>query len=110
LLGGKVERNPATGEMVVLLAWQAKEQPEQDWSVSVRLTQGGREIAQADEEHPIVGAYPMSRWLPGEVVSDAYPLTLPPDATPDGVTVILYRKAAEGGFVNLDVATFPLSR
>jgi hypothetical protein len=110
LLGGKAERNPATGEMVVRLAWQAKEKPAQDWSVSVRLTQDGREIAQADQEHPVFGAYPTSRWSPGEVVSDAYPLTLPPDAKPDGVTVILYRKIPEGGFVNLDVASFLLPR
>jgi len=109
LLGGKAERNPATGEMVVRLTWQAKENPDQDWSVSVRLTQDDREIAQADEEHPIFGAYPTSRWSPGEVVNDAYPLTLPPDTKPDGVTVILYRKTPEGGFVNLDAARFPLS-
>jgi hypothetical protein len=44
------------------------------------------------------------------VVSDAYPLKLPPDAKADGVTVILYRKTPEGGFVNLDVASFPLTR
>ena len=110
LLGGKAERNPATGEMVVRLAWQAKEKPDQDWSVSVRLTQDGREIAQVDQEHPVFGAYPTSRWSPGEVVSDVYPLKLPPDAKPDGVTVILYRKTPEGGFVNLDAASFPLPR
>jgi hypothetical protein len=110
LLGGKAERNPVTGEMVVRLAWQAIEKPIQDWSVSVRLTQDGREIAQADEEHPVFGAYPTSRWAPGEVVSDAYPLTLPPDARPDGVTVLLYRKTPEGRFANLDAASFPLSR
>ena len=108
LLGGKAERNPATGEMVVRLTWQAKEKSDQDWSVSVRLTQDGREIAQADEEHPVFGAYPTSRWSPGEVVSDVYPMKLPPDARPDGVTVILYRKTPEGGFVNLDAASFPL--
>jgi len=110
LLGGKAERNPATGEMVVRLAWEAKEKPAQDWSISVRLTQDGREIAQVDQEHPVFGVYPTSRWSPGEVVNDAYPLKLPPDAKADGVTVILYRKTPEGGFVNLDVARFPLSK
>ena len=108
LLGGKAERNPATGEMVVRLAWQAMEKPAQDWSVSVRLTQDGREIAQVDQEHPIFGAYPTGRWSPGEVVSDVYPMKLPADAKPDGVTVILYRKTPEGGFVNLDAASFSL--
>jgi hypothetical protein len=76
----------------------------------VRLTQDGREIAQVDDEHPVFGAYPMSRWSSGEVVSDAYPVSLPPGSKPDGVKVILYRKTPEGGFVNLDTATFPLAR
>ena len=72
------------------------------------MTQGGAEIAQIDQVHPVHGAYPTSRWSPGEMVADAYPFKLPPGAQPDGVTVILYRKLADGGFVNLDVARFPL--
>jgi hypothetical protein len=93
----------------VLLAWQALTPPTQDWSVSVRLTQGGREIAQLDRTHPVFGAYPTTRWAPGEVVADAYPFTLPPGSAPDGMTVILYRRGADGGFVNLDVARLPLT-
>ena len=93
---------------VALLIWQATAAPSQDWAVSVRLTQNGQEIAQLDREHPVSGAYPTSRWTPGEVVADAYPFALPPGAAPDGIKVVVYRKLADGGFVNLDVASFLL--
>ena len=109
LAGGQVTRNAATKETVVLLLWEARAKPAEDWSVSVRLTQGDKEIAQLDRLHPVAGAYPTSRWSPGEAVGDAYPFALPRDAAPDGVTLILYRRTAAGGFVNLDVARFPLT-
>jgi hypothetical protein len=108
LQAGRIGTDTTTGETVVLLVWQALADPTEDWSVSVRLTQGGREIAQFDQEYPVHGAYPMSRWSPGEMVADAYPFKLPPDIAPDGVTVILYRKLADGSFANLDVAKFAL--
>jgi hypothetical protein len=100
--------NGATGEWVVLLVWQARSKPGEDWSVSVRLTQSGREIAQLDHQHPVAGAYPMTRWTAGEVVGDAYPFALSPDTRPDGLTVILYQRTADGGFVNLDVGQFEI--
>ncbi|MCX6031217.1 MAG: DUF2723 domain-containing protein [Chloroflexi bacterium] len=109
LTGGQATHNAATRETVVLLLWEARAKPAEDWSVSVRLTQGGKEIAQLDRQHPVSGAYPTSRWLPGEVVGDAYPFALPLDAAPDGVTIILYRQTSEGGFVNLDVARFQIN-
>lgn len=108
LTGGRARRDATTGETVVLLAWQAPSRLAEDWSVSVRLTAGGREIAQMDREHPVSGTYPTSRWSPGEVVGDAYIFALPAGAAPDGVTVIVYRKMPDGGFTNLDVARLPL--
>ena len=86
LQAGRIGVDRATGETVALLIWQALAPPSQDWAVSVRLTQGGQEIAQLDREHPVSGAYPTSRWAPGEVVADAYPFALPPGAAPDGIT------------------------
>ena len=74
----------------------------------MRLGQGGQQIAQQDHPHPVWGAYPTARWLPGEVVGDAYAFDLPPEAQPDELTVILYRPDGAGGFENLDAATFPL--
>jgi hypothetical protein len=110
LLGGKLIENAATGEQVVLLNWLATQTPAEDWSVSVRLTQAGQEIAQQDNPHPVWGAYPTTRWLPGEVVGDAYAFTLPDGAKPDGLTVIVYRGDGSGGFVNLDIARFALGK
>ncbi len=107
LLGGRVSRNPA-GDTVVWLAWQARARPAQNWSVSVRLTQGKQEIGQADQETPVAGAYPTGRWSPGEIVGDAYALALPAGIQPDGVRIILYRRADDGGFTNLGEAHFPL--
>ena len=104
LEAGRIGTNRATGETVALLIWQAMAPPTQDWAVSVRLMQGGQEIAQLDREHPVNGAYPTSRWSPGEMVADAYPFALPPGAAADGLTVVVYRKLADGSFANLDEA------
>ncbi len=108
LVGGNTTRNRATGEEVVILAWQATGTPAHDWSISVRLVQGGVEIAQMDRQRPVFGAYPTTRWLPGEVVTDAYAFALPAGASPQAVTVVVYRRAEDGGFLNLDTATFQL--
>jgi hypothetical protein len=108
LLGGMVMRNEATGEHVIVLSWLAASQPSSDWSVSVRLLQGDTEIGQADSEHPVHGAYPMTRWSEGEVVNDAYAFGLPEGAQPDGLKVILYRPKEGGGFTNLGIAQFEL--
>ena len=107
LQAGRIGVDRARSETVALLIWQALAPPSQDWAVSVRLLQGGQEIAQLDREHPVSGAYPTSRWAPGEVVADAYPFALPPGAAPDGIKIVVYRKLADGSFVNLDVAQFP---
>ena len=108
LAGGRTRRDVETGETVVLLAWQALARLPEDWSVSVRLTERDRELAQVDREDLVAGAYPTSRWSPGEVVGDAYTFALPAGVVPDGVTVIVYRPLPDGGFVNLDVAQLPL--
>ena len=108
LVGGKSTRNRVTGEEVVTLAWQAARTPGHDWSTSVRILQGGSEIAQVDRQHPVSGAYPTTRWLPGEVVTDTYPFVLPAGASAEAVTVVVYRRAEDGSFINLDTATFRL--
>jgi hypothetical protein len=108
LMGGRARRDVAGGEVVVLLAWQAPASLSDDWSVSVRLTQGGTEIAQVDRRHPVAGAYPTGRWQPGEVVGDAYSFALSSGAAPDGVTVIVYRSLPDGSFTNLGIARLPL--
>ena len=108
LSGGSTRRNRSTGEETVILVWQVARTPAHDWSTSVRLLQDGVEVAQMDQQHPVSGAYPTTRWLPGEVVADAYAFALPAGVSPDAVTVVVYRRDEDGGFINLDAATFPL--
>ena len=50
LAGGRARSDAETGETVVLLAWQAPGAVADDWSVSVRLTEKGREVAQMDRD------------------------------------------------------------
>lgn len=108
LVGGTSARNRVTGEEVITLAWQAARTPGHNWSISVRVLQGASEIAQVDRQHPVSGAYPTTRWLPGEVVIDTYPFALPDGVSPEAVTIVVYRRAQDGAFINLDTATFAL--
>jgi hypothetical protein len=105
LIGVKRLR-PEGGTVDLLLVWQAAARPVHDWAISVRLMAGGREVAQFDRQHPVLGAYPTSRWSAGEVVADAYRLAPPAAAPGDGLTVIVYRQQADGSFLNLGVARF----
>ncbi|OQA46112.1 MAG: hypothetical protein BWY52_00933 [Chloroflexi bacterium ADurb.Bin325] len=102
LVGGRWGVNRATGETVIMLAWQRGPALDGEWSISVRLAQAGAELGQVDRAQPVFGMYPMARWRPGEIVMDAYPFRLPPAAAPDTLTVILYRQTADG-FENLDL-------
>ncbi len=110
LAGGRIQENGAAGVRVVFLAWQASAPLAEDWSVSVRLMQGEVVLAQFDRQHPVFGAYPMTRWSAGEVIVDAYPFAPTSDGPADGVAVVLYRRAADGSFVNLDSARFEINR
>jgi hypothetical protein len=106
---------PAAGQpWPVRLFWQAAGPVSGDWSVSLRPTAAGQPLAAAggivlqDAVHPVHGAYPTSRWRPGEVVADDYLLPLPAGTAPDGVQVVLYRSLDGGGFENLAVLDVPL--
>jgi hypothetical protein len=107
LVGGRIEHDSEGGSTIVILLWFAQSQPSRDWSVSVRLLEGEREISQMDAFHPVYGAYPTSRWSPGEYVVDRYSFA---SAAPNdlGLNVILYHREAAGTFVNLDVARIRL--
>lgn len=89
------------------LYWRALRTPPADYSVSLRLLDSaGRVIAQVDSQHPVLGTYPTSRWVTGEVVADYYELQLPGDLPPGSYRwgVILYRMLPDGSWENLRVA------
>jgi 4-amino-4-deoxy-L-arabinose transferase-like glycosyltransferase len=72
------------GETVSLtLYWQARARPPEDYTISVKLLAPDRQsIVTQIDRFPQDGAAPTATWVPGQVVADAYQLTLPPDLAP----------------------------
>jgi len=92
------------------LIWRADDAIAHDWSISVRPLLGGQPLSrpeggiiQVDQLNPVHGAYPTSRWQPGEVVGDDYFLPLQPGQKADGLQVVIYRQLPNGAFQNLAV-------
>jgi hypothetical protein len=94
-----IERPPEieTGAPLALrVVWQALGVVGEDWTVFVHLLdETGRLVAQHDSP-PLAGAYPTSAWVTGEVIADAFTLTLPPTALPGRYELRLgfYRSAS----------------
>jgi hypothetical protein len=69
------------GQVSLLLAWEAVDHPDADYTVFVHLRDSeGQNVAQVDTE-PYGGVYPTGIWEPGEVVPDTYQIDvsgLPP--------------------------------
>jgi hypothetical protein len=82
------------GETVQLtLEWEAMRAMDEAYKVFVHvLGANGLPVAQQDNE-PLNGTYPTTRWQPGERVSDRYAIDLPADLPPGeyAVEVGLYR-------------------
>jgi hypothetical protein len=103
---GPADFQPAT-VLPLTLYWRAIQAPEHDYSVSVRLfDESGNLIFQTDNQNPVLGTYPTSQWIAGEVVADYYEIQLPGDMPPGSYRwgAILYRALPGGGWENLTVA------
>ena len=94
----------------VRLIWRADGAIAHDWNISVRPTLAGKFLSRpeggiilVDRVNPVHGAYPTSRWQPGEVVGDDYFLPLRPGQKADGLQVVIYRQLPNGAFQNLAV-------
>jgi hypothetical protein len=102
--------------LILMVEWQARQELLPNYSVAVHLvsqnppTDPRHVLAQADREHPVAGWYPTSRWLAGEVVTDYYLLTVPPqaEAAPQAVRLGMYQLADDGQFQNSDWLSLPL--
>lgn len=84
-------------DLPVTVVWQTSATPAHDLTGFVQLLDAnGRLVAQAADRPP--AARPTSAWLPGEVVSSTYTLTLPSDLAPGAYRVIggLYDAQAAG--------------
>jgi hypothetical protein len=64
------------------LYWQAEAEMTTNYTVFVQLlNETGQVVAQVDAQ-PQAGTAPTPTWLPGEILSDPYTLTLPPTLPP----------------------------
>lgn len=80
------------------LVWQALEQTPNDYTVFVHvLNADGTCCLWQDDSMPRQNTYPTSRWLPGEVVTDSYAITLPPDTLPGSYALEVGLYIAETG-------------
>jgi hypothetical protein len=77
------------GALPLTLAWRAEEVAERGYTVFVHLVdERGTILAQQDRAPQADGApYPTNLWVPGEIVTDEYELSIPPDAPPGSYTV-----------------------
>jgi hypothetical protein len=94
-----------SGVLPVSLYWQAQQKIGNDYSISVRLINAqGVQVAQEDNEQPVLGSFPMTHWQAGTIVGDYYELRLPAQM-PDGtysLAVVLYVRQPDGSTHNLE--------
>jgi hypothetical protein len=72
----------AGGALDLTLYWQSLAPVSVDYTAFVHLQAGDRQAGQLDSQ-PCAGAYPTTRWQPGEVVTDHRQLPLPAEPTAD---------------------------
>ncbi len=84
LLGYDLDKTQARpGETVRLTVyWQALKTPAASYTVFAHLLDAGGVLRGQQDALPRGGALPTERWLPGEVVSDAYDIPVAADAPP----------------------------
>ncbi|RMF01740.1 MAG: hypothetical protein D6768_09935, partial [Chloroflexi bacterium] len=73
----------APGQTLLLhVRWQPLAVFDRDLKVFVHLVGAGDAVLAQFDGPPQDGEYPTSRWIPGEIIADTYPLALPADAPP----------------------------
>jgi len=90
----------------VSLHFRALEPLNANYSISVRLfTKDGTQLWSEDRQHFVLGMYPTTRWLPGEVVGDYFEIPFPRHI-PAGryrLGIILYTFTSDGNWHNLTI-------
>lgn len=88
----------------LLLTWRALVDALEDYSISLHiLDERWQQVWARDIGAPVLGMYPTSRWARGEVVQDYHELSIPREMPPGHYlwTVVVYRRLADGNFVQL---------
>ncbi len=71
----------APGETLVLtLYWRALTEMSREYTVFTHLLAPDGSMTGQQDNQPVRGSYPTTLWLPGEVVADAYEISVRPDA------------------------------
>ena len=91
LLGYTLDKRGAEGQrdaplhpgdtLRITLFWQVREHPPTDFRLTLRLLDGDTVRAER-QVVPTEGLYPVTRWMPGELVRDPHDLPLPSDLPP----------------------------
>ncbi len=71
------------------VTWQPLQPFAEDLKVFVHLVDAQNRVLAQFDGQPREGTYPTSRWIPGELIADSYPLTLPAEAPPGPYRVYL---------------------
>jgi len=110
--------NVISQTVMLTLYWQAVGEMDTDYTVFVHLVDGNGTVWGQDDSAPMNGTYPTTLWQPGEFVTDAHQLTLPPDLPPGdyGLEVGMYqvetglRLAVAGGGNKITLDKISLAR
>jgi hypothetical protein len=91
----------------LILVWRALADDLPDYSISLQLIDEYQSVVwQRDIQSPVMGMYPTSRWVEGEVVTDYHELSVPRYLLSGYYTwaVVVYRALPDGTFENLTTA------
>lgn len=84
-------------EMAITLVWRALAPVDANYVVSVQLLGPDGHVYAQQDAPPLAGDAPTSTWSPGEVLNDAYHLTLASDAPPGEYQLIVAMYQLETG-------------
>ncbi len=88
LVAYELPAEAAPGETVeVRLYWEALATPQDDYTVFVHLLDMEGHGITGHDAKPLGGRYPTQAWVPGAIVPDVHPLTIPADRAPGTVKV-----------------------
>jgi|GEM_PF-1016945 len=98
LIGFELKETTLTPDtpLSLTLYWQGVAEMKTTYTVFVQLlNSAGQVVAQVDAQ-PLTGAAPTTTWLPGEILTDPYTLTLPAELPPGDYRLIagLYNAAS----------------
>ncbi|MCL4303264.1 MAG: hypothetical protein KJ077_46690 [Anaerolineae bacterium] len=101
---------PSDGKQTLMLFWQTAQPLERNNTIFIHLLDSsGSLLAQADGV-PYAGLYPLSNWQPGQIITDARPLTslLPNPADLASIAVGVYNSDTGERLPAADAAGQPL--